>query len=139
MLTTLDRKDRDTYYELIKHFPLRPINNEKENDEAAAICDELTNRIGKLSRAEQDYLEVLTDLIVKYESRWDDEIAEMTPRELIQYLIEQNDLSQNDLLPEFGSASRISEFLHGKRGLSLEQAKKLSKRFKLKLTALLGE
>jgi len=47
--------------------------------------------------------------------------------------MEQNNLSQNDLIPEFGSASRVSEFLNGRRSLSLQQAKNLSKRFKVKL------
>jgi HTH-type transcriptional regulator/antitoxin HigA len=125
------------YINLVERFPLRPICNDKENDKAAEICDELTDRINKLSHAEQDYLEVLTDLIIKYESRWDNEIPDMNPRELIQYVMEQSNLTQTDLIPEFGSASRVSEFLSGKRKLSLQQAKNLSKRFKLKLTALL--
>jgi HTH-type transcriptional regulator/antitoxin HigA len=125
------------YFELIKRFPLRPITTEAENDRAAEACDELTDRINDLSPAEEDYLEVLTDLIIKFESRWDDE--EITPVELIKYAMEQGDLTQNDLIPQLGSASRVSEFLNGKRKLSLQQAKNLSKRFKLKLEALLAD
>jgi transcriptional regulator with XRE-family HTH domain len=80
---------------------------------------------------------VITDLVAKYESRWDDEVATMTPRELIQYLMEQNGLNQRDLINEFGSASRVSEFLKGTRRLSLEQAKKLAARFRLNISALI--
>lgn len=127
------------YYRLIKRFPLRPIRSEEESDRAAEICDELTDQLKHLSVAEQDYLEVLSDLIIKYESRWLDKEQSMNPCQLIIYLMEQNDLNQSDLVNEFGSRSRVSEFLSGKRKLSLEQAKKLSNRFKLKLTALIED
>jgi HTH-type transcriptional regulator / antitoxin HigA len=130
--------DDRVYQELVRRFPLRPIRNDRENDRAADICDGLTDRIGKLTPAERDYLEVLSDLIVKYETRWDDEIGEMSPREIIEYLMEQNSLAQKDLVFEFGGASRVSEFLSGERSsLSLEQAKKLAKRFSLNIAAFI--
>jgi len=125
--------DNKAYQKLIKRFPLRPIRDDEHNERAAEICDSLTDRIDSLTPAERDYLEVLSDLIVKYESRWDDEVGKMSPRELVQYLMDQNGLAQKDLLPEFGSASRVSEFLKGERRLSLEQAKKLSERFRLNI------
>lgn len=131
-------KDEQTYGKLAKLFPLRPIRNDEDNDRAAEICDRLTSRINKLTVAERDYLEVLTDLIAKYESRWDDEIVHMSPRDLIEYLMEQNGLTQKDLVPEFSSASRVSEFLSGRRkDLSVEQARKLAKRFSLHIAALI--
>jgi HTH-type transcriptional regulator/antitoxin HigA len=49
----------------------------------------------------------------------------------------ENDLAQKDLVPEFGSPSRVSEFLKGERKLSLEQAKRLAGRFGLGIAALL--
>jgi hypothetical protein len=56
--------------DIARRFPLRPIPNDEHNNRAAEICDLLTDRIDLLSQAERDYLEVLTDLIAKYESRW---------------------------------------------------------------------
>jgi HTH-type transcriptional regulator/antitoxin HigA len=103
---------------------------------AEQICDQLIEDIGKLSRAEVDYLEVLSELMAKYEMRWEREIAQMDPRQLVQYLMEENNLAQNDMVSEFRSPSRVSEFLNGKRDLSLNQAKNLAKRFKLMLSAL---
>lgn len=138
MPAIVEQQDKKIFEKLIKRFPLRPIHNEKENELAAEICDEFTARIDKLCQAEQDYLEVLSDLITKFESRWDSEDLNMSPSELIKYLMEENALNQSDLIEDFGSASRISEFLSGKRGLSVEQAKKLSQRFKLSLDALLA-
>ncbi len=137
MATKNKRDYMQTYEKLMRLFPLRPIRTEDENDQAARVCDLLTDRLADLSQAENDYLEVLTDLVAKFEARWQDEVSDMDPRALVEYLMEQNNLSQSDLISEFGSASRVSEFLSGKRGLSLEQAKKLSSRFKVKLTALL--
>lgn len=124
----------DDYERLIKRFPLRPIRSEEENERAFEICDELTDRLDELSMGERDYLDVLSTLIAKFESRWEDDVAHMTPREVVEFLMEQNDLAQKDLIPEFGTSSRVSEFLKGHRGLSLEQARRLSERFKLNVS-----
>lgn len=61
------------------------------------------------------------------------------PRELLAFAMEQNGLSQTDLIEEFGSSSRASEFLSGKRDLSLPQIVKLSRRFNLSPTAFISE
>lgn len=137
MPTVINDDNKKAYEKLIKRFPLRPIRDDEQNEQAAEICDMLTDRGDSLSQAERDYLEVLTDLIAKYESKWDDECAEMSPRELIQYLMDQNGLAQKDLVPEFGSPSRVSEFLKGERHLSLEQTKRIAERFRLNIAALI--
>lgn len=138
-VSTTINDDKKVYEKLIKRFPLRPIRDDAQNEQAAEICDMLIDRGDSLSQAERDYLEVLTDLISKYESKWDDECADMSPRDLIQYLMKQNDLAQKDLVPEFGSPSRVSEFLNGERRLSLEQAKRLAERFRLNIAALIDK
>jgi len=138
-VSTTINDDKKVYEKLIKRFPLRPIRDDTQNEQAAEICDMLIDRGDSLSQAERDYLEVLTDLISKYESKWDDECAAMSPRDLIQYLMKQNDLAQKDLVPEFGSPSRVSEFLNGERRLSLEQAKRLAERFRLNIAALIDK
>jgi len=129
--------DDKVYERLVKRFALRPIRDESQNEQAAQVCDLLTVRLAALNQSELDYLEVLTDLIVKFELRFEDDMAEMSPRELIQYFIDQDGLSQKDLVPEFGSASRVSEFLKGQRRLSLEQAKRLSDRFRVNISSLI--
>lgn len=134
MSATLDKEYQKIYQKLIKRFPLRPIRSEAENELAAKMCDTLVGR-KDLSQAEMDYLEVLSDLIGHFESQWDE--PSLSPRELIKYLMEANDLEQKDRVPYFGTRSRVSEFLSGHRDLSVEQAKKLAERFKLKLEPLL--
>lgn len=49
----------------------------------------------------------------------------------MRFLLEQQDLTQRDLIPEFGSESAVSMFLAKQRKLTLEKARKLSARFKL--------
>lgn len=137
-MSALRKNDDDTIYEaLIKRFPLRPIRTDEQNERAAEMCDELTDRLDKLTPAENDYLEVLSDLISKYESRWEDECSAMSPADLVRYLMEVNGLEQQDLVPEFGSNSDVSEFLDGRRQLSIEQARSLSERFKIKISAFI--
>jgi HTH-type transcriptional regulator/antitoxin HigA len=135
-MSTVMNDDNKAYQKLIKRFPLRPIRDDEQNDRAAEICDVLTDRVDVLNEAERDYLEVLTDLIAKYESRWDAEVSAMSPRDLVLYLMDQNGLAQKDLVPEFGSPSRVSEFLKGERSLSIEQAKRLASRFRLNIACL---
>ncbi len=44
---------------------------------------------------------------------------------MVRFVMDQRDLTQKDLVPVFGSASRVSEFLSGKRALSKDQAVRL--------------
>jgi HTH-type transcriptional regulator/antitoxin HigA len=136
MTSAISDDSNRAYERLTKRFPLRPIRDDEHNERAAKICDGLIDRRNSLNSAESDYLEVLTILIQQYESKWDSECASMSPRKFIQYLMDQNGLAQKDLVPEFGTPSRVSEFLKGERRLSLEQARRLSARFRLDLGKL---
>ena|SRR5437762_14044770 len=51
------------------------------------------------------------------------------PIEILNEPIEANGLKQKDLLDVFGTPSIVSEVLNGKRGLTIEHIKKLSRRF----------
>lgn len=126
------------YLDLIKRFPLRPLRSDEENEMAGEICDELLDSFDSLSEQEHDYFQVLSKLVEEYESQWQEE-KNVEPRELIVFLLEQNNLTQTDLIPEFGSSSRASEYLAGKRDLSLPQIIKLSKRFKMSPTAFISK
>ncbi|MBX3074063.1 hypothetical protein KF707_18005 [Candidatus Obscuribacterales bacterium] len=125
------------YLDCIKRFPLKPLRSDEENEMAAKICDELLDNFDSLSEQEHDYFEVLSKLVEEYESQWQEE-KNVEPRELIVFLMEQNKLTQTDLIPEFGSSSRASEYLAGMRDLSLKQILKLAKRFQLSPTAFIS-
>jgi HTH-type transcriptional regulator / antitoxin HigA len=124
------------YHNCIKRFALKPIRSEAENELAADMCDELLDRFDSLSSGERDYLEVLSTLVEQFESQWQEE-KKVKPQELLLFLMEQNGLTQTDLIPQLGTSSRVSEFLSGKRDLSIAQILNLSTRFKMSPAAFL--
>jgi len=48
---------------------------------------------------------------------------------MLQFLMDQHDLKQKDLLDVFGTESAISQVLGGKREFSREHIRRLAKRF----------
>lgn len=105
------------YFGLVQSFPLRPIRSEAELDRAIAIIDSLLTR-EDLDSGEEDYLDVLSDLVHKYEAEHDP-IAPVPDSDMVRFLLESNGLSQTELAQQTGVAeSTISEVLAGKRKLS---------------------
>jgi HTH-type transcriptional regulator/antitoxin HigA len=50
------------------------------------------------------------------------------PADIIRYLMGQHGLSRADMIPILGSASRVSEVLSGKKGLSMTMVQRLRSR-----------
>ena len=50
---------------------------------------------------------------------------------MVRFLLEHQQLTQRDLIPQFGTESAVSMFLAGKRKLTLKQVKRLSVSFRL--------
>src|SRR5215218_5275839 len=57
----------DRYLELVRRFPLRPLRTGADLDAAVAVVDGLLDQ-DRRSAPEQDYLDVLGDLIGAYEA-----------------------------------------------------------------------
>ena len=105
------------------------IHNDEELEAYTKALFRLT-ALENPTRAEQEAIELLTLLIERYEET-SYPIAKVDAVSLVRFLLEHQDLRQRDLVPEFGSESAVSMFLVGQRKLTLEQIRKLSKRFKL--------
>ena len=76
---------------------------------------------GKLTTAEESYLDLLGTLVMDYESTAEAEGAyELRGVELIRGLRELRQLKQKDLTPIFKTPSIVSAVLHGKRPLTAE-------------------
>jgi HTH-type transcriptional regulator/antitoxin HigA len=107
----------DKYLGLVKAFPLRPIRSDDELDRAIAVIDSLITR-SELDLGEADYLDVLGDLVHKYESVHDP-IAPVDDADMVLFLLESNGMPQTELARRSGIAeSTISEILARKRKLS---------------------
>jgi HTH-type transcriptional regulator/antitoxin HigA len=105
------------------------IHNDKELEAYTNALFRLT-ALENPSRSEAEAIELLTLLIERYEeAHYPVPAADAVS--VVRFLIEHQDLTQRDLVPEFGSESAVSMFLARQRKLTLEQVRKLSERFKL--------
>jgi len=105
------------------------IQNDKELEPYASALFQLT-ALENPSRSEIAAIELLTLLVERYEETHYP-IPAADPVSVVRLLLEKQDLTQRDLVPEFGSESAVSMFLAKQRKLTLEQVRKLSARFKL--------
>ena len=105
------------------------IHNDEELEAYTKALFRLT-ALDNPTRAEQEAIELLTLLIERYEET-SYPIPKVDAVSVVRFLLEHQDLTQRELVQEFGSESAVSMFLGGQRKLTLEQVRKLSKRFKL--------
>ena len=121
-------KAEDRYLELVRRFPLRPLRTDADLDAAVMVIDSLIDQ-DTLSAPEQDYLDVLSDLVEAYET----EAVPMRPvadADMLRFLIEQKGVTQAEVAKKTRIAeSTISEVLAGKRKLNRAQIGKLSRFF----------
>jgi HTH-type transcriptional regulator / antitoxin HigA len=128
MIATAKRIDEKKYARLLSKALPRVISTEAENARMLAIVDKL---ISKQRTPEEDALFLLAcQLIEDFEDKAYP-IPDAPPHTMVRFLMEQRDLRQRDLLPVFGTRSRVSEVLSGKRCISKEQAKRLAEFFKV--------
>ena len=120
---------------LVPAFPLRPLRNDADLDDAIKVLNSLIDR-SDLTEAERDFKEILGDIIEACEAVHI-VIPEAGGVELLRFLMEENGLTQASLAHIFGGKSNISEVLSGKRELSKSQIRGLSKRFGLPADAFM--
>ena len=136
MAITMDKVTEEQYLALVRAFPLVSIHSDAHLDEAVAVIDQLLD-IPKRSIAEEEYLQALTDLVAVYE---DAHVVFPTVSGLdaLRYLMEENGLTQADLVPDFGTRSIVSEVLAGKRHLALTHIARLAERFGVPADVFIG-
>ena len=123
-------KAQSTYLDLIRAFPLRPLRSEADLDEAIATLDVLIDK-DSLEAAEADYLDVLSDLVERYEEE-EHPISPASDAEILRHLLEAKGKTQVEVARETGIIeSTISAVLAGKRYLTRDHIGKLSRYFKV--------
>jgi HTH-type transcriptional regulator/antitoxin HigA len=105
------------------------IHNDEELEAYTNALFQLTF-LGNLSPSELEAIELLTLLIERYEETHCP-IPAGDALSVVRFLLAHQDITQRDLIPEFGSESALSMFLARQRKLTLEQVRRLSARFKL--------
>ena len=101
------------------------IKTEKENEKALKEIEALMTK-PKLTKAEDDYLELLFVLVENFEKKAYP-LPKPTPQEMVKYLMEEYGYTRKDLEKQLGAPSRVSEFLNGKRKLTLNMIRNLHK------------
>ena len=125
--------DKTKYGLLLMETLPSVISSEKELERLTEEVDRLMTKgikQGELSPEEERLLELLAVLIETYEDEHYP-IPELSPIEVLKFLMEERKLKQSDLFHVFGSSGITSEVVNGKRSISKEQAKKLAKHFKV--------
>ena len=115
--------------EMIAHGAPHVIHNDTELEVYTEALFNLT-KLDNPSPPEEEAIELLTLLVERYEQEHYP-IPAADPASVVRFLIERQNLTQRDLIPQFGSESAVSMFLAGHRNLTIEQVRKLSARFKL--------
>jgi len=105
---------------------IRIIKTEYDYQEALKMIEKLIARDPDPDSAEGEQLNLLTTLVGDYESRTFPKTLP-DPIEAIKFRMEQAELKPADLIPYIGSRSRVSEILSGKRQLTLDMVRALSR------------
>ena len=125
----------NTYFELVKRFPLTHIRDDEHLIVAQEMIDQLLQE--RLDLGAQEYLDALTDLVETYENRHII-IPDASEADVLRELMESNKLSQTKLAKLVGiSQSTISAVLKGSRSLTKEQVVKLAQFFHISPGAFL--
>jgi HTH-type transcriptional regulator/antitoxin HigA len=104
------------------------ITDERSYDRVATLADALVEHGAMDEEHPQHSLfMLLTDLIYAYDQRHYPQ-AEVRGVDLVRFLMEQHGLKQNQL-PEIGAQSVVSDILSGKRELTVNHIRGLSRRF----------
>ena len=124
---TAKRSLPDAYFDLVRQFPLIHIRDSAHLASAETMLRRLLEK--ERDEGEQEYLDVLTDLIEKYEADHEP-IPDASEADVLRLLMESNGLSQVALARKVGiSQSTISAVLHGTRSLTKDQVIALARFF----------
>ncbi len=116
---------------------MKILKTPEQHAEALERIGQLAARGELLPPSEQDELDVLIVLCEKYENETQS-VAAPTPLEAIRFRMEQMGYKQKDLAELVGGASRASEIMAGKRGLTTEMIRRLRDEWGIPADSLLG-
>ncbi|MCF2490807.1 type II toxin-antitoxin system HigA family antitoxin [Dyadobacter sp. CY347] len=118
----------------MKNYKIKPLKSTADYKEALDNLREVWE--AQPNTPEGDQLELLLMVIEKYEDEHH-QMPQLDPVEAIKYKMEEDGLSQKDLVKYFGTKSRVSEVLGGKKPLTLKMIKSLYHDFGIPAKTLL--
>lgn len=121
---------RSEYAALLSSTLPAVIRSEAENERCIRLLEQLDRKGSRMSAAERRMADLLTLLIEDFEEKHY-AFRTASPLDVLNELMQANNLKQKDLLDVFRTPSIVSEVLHGKRQLTTEHIRRLSRRFRV--------
>jgi HTH-type transcriptional regulator/antitoxin HigA len=135
-VTAERRLNRRRYAALLAEAAPRVIGSGEELERASRAVEPLLKKGESRTLEENALCELLLKLIDDYQERHTI-IPELAPHEMLQALLDESGKRQAHLVPIFGSRSRVSDAVNGKRAISKEQAKRLGEYFRVSPAAFI--
>jgi HTH-type transcriptional regulator/antitoxin HigA len=130
------RINRKKYGSLLAEALPRVIETPRELERLTGQIEPLLDKGERRTAEEEELCRLVLKLIDDYQ-RERQLIPALKPHELLQTLLEESGKRQVDLMPVFGSRSRVSDAVNGKREISKAQAKRLGQLFHLSPAAFI--
>jgi HTH-type transcriptional regulator/antitoxin HigA len=118
------------YSALVAMYPPRPIHDAIDYQNTMEIVMAMAGH--KLTRDQDDYLEILSEMILQYDRDHQPAHDRGTALQRLQFLITEAGLSASDLGRLLGNRGLGSLLLNGKRELSKAHIRKLSQHFNVR-------
>ena len=118
-----------TYQQLLSETLPQVIENEDQYRVIGSRFGKLISKGRARTTDETKLMRLLALLVEDYDRRHAMPPDDSTPAELLKFLLDHSSKTADYLLPVFGQRSHVNEALNGKRKISAEQARKLSKLF----------
>lgn len=120
-----------TYEALVALHPPRPISDKVVYENTREIVDALAGH--PLNHDQEDYLEILGDLIAAYEEANLPALPKVSGHQLLQFLLEENDLTGDDLAKLLKVDRSVAyKILKGTRNLTTDHIRRLADRFSVR-------
>ena len=117
----------NSYFDLIKRFPLTHIRNRKHLGQALELVDELLQQ--RLDHGAQEYFDALSDLVASFEDEHAP-IPDASESDVLRELWRSSGLTQTELAKAVGiSQSTLSAVLSGDREMTKGHMLALAKFF----------
>jgi HTH-type transcriptional regulator/antitoxin HigA len=119
---------RSEYASLLTRTLPSVIGSEAENERYISVLEDLDHKGSRMSAAERRLAQLLTLLIEDFEEKHY-ALEAGSALDVLNELMLANNLKQKDLVDVFATPSIVSEVLRGKRKLTTEHIRRLSRRF----------
>jgi HTH-type transcriptional regulator/antitoxin HigA len=129
--------EAERYFDLVREFPLRPLRSEADLNRAVDMVNRLIDQPSR-TRDEDDYLDVLSDLVEAYETKTIPEPV-IAPDAMLRGLLEDRGMTRSELATKAGlGLSTISEIAAGKRPMNRKHMEAIAKALGIRAAAFLA-